>query len=240
MRIEDIQFFFINCKKDKFKYNLIISQWNECCKYFNQNIPIIRKDAVHFYDYSSPYYLESYQSQPSKIEGQISNFAVFKSHNNLWKHIIDNNIKYSLILEDDVIIPKTFLSDLQNILNDSNNQELLHSNWDILYFGILRMFAQKTYQYFHKIIPKKGYNNGLHSYLINLHSAKKLLKLTSSMGAINQIDILLRDNADDFNFYVYEKLLIKQDVENIESTRLGRFVKNELKQNFDEINIISN
>jgi len=237
MRINDIKFFYINCKKDQFKNNLIISQWKECCNHFGSNIPLTRRDAVHFWDYSSPYYLETYKSTKSKIDSQISNFAVFKSHTNLWKYILDNQIKYALILEDDVIIPKTFLSDLSNILNNEKNNTILQSNWDILYFGILRMFAKKSFPHFHKIIPKKGYNNGLHSYLINNESCKKLLNLITKTGAINQIDILLRDHADNFYFYVYEQLLIKQDVENIESTRLGRFVKNELKQYFNEINV---
>lgn len=239
MRIQDIHFFYINCQKDKFKNNLIISQWNECCIYFNNKIPLHRRDAVHYLDYSSPYYLECYQSEDSKIKGQISNFAVFKSHTNLWKHIYDKKIKYALIFEDDVIIPKTFLNDLQNILNNPQNQILFLTKWDILFFGILRMFAKQTNYQFHKVLNKKGYNNGLHCYLINHQSSQKLLKFIIEKGAINQIDILLRDNADYFNFYVYEKLLIKQDVNNLESTRLNRFVKNELKQNFDEINIIS-
>lgn len=239
MLIQEISFFYINCKNDKTKNNLILSQWKECCNYYEKNIQLHRRDAVHYYDYSYPYYLESFQSQSSKIDGQISNFAVFKSHTNLWKHIFDKKIKYAFILEDDVIIPKTFLSDLENILNEESNQQTINSKWDILYFGILRMYAQKTSSQFHKIIPKKGYNNGLHAYLINTNSTTKLLQLISSLGAINQIDILLRDNADNFQFYVYEKLLIKQDVDNIESTRLGRFVKDELKQNFNEINIIS-
>lgn len=238
MRVQDIHFFYINCKKDKFKNNLIINQWNECTNFFNNNIPLNRRDAVHYHDYAIPYYTECYQSSDSRIEGQISNFAVFKSHFNLWKHIHDKQIKYAIILEDDVIIPKTFLNDLQNILNNPQNDEILSSQWDILFFGILRMFAKQTNSQFHKIINKKGYNNGLHCYLINHQSCKKLIKFITEKGAINQIDILLRDNADDFNFYVYEKLLIKQDVNNLESTRLNRFVKNELKQHFDEINII--
>ena len=101
------------------------------------------------------------------------------------------------------------------------------------------MMAQKTKNPdFHRMLNKKGYNNGLHCYFMNLASTKKLLQLITQVGAVNQIDILLRDHAHVFNFFIYRELLVKQDVDHLESTRLGRFVKDELKQNFDEINLI--
>ena len=70
------------------------------------------------------------------------------------------------------------------------------------------------------------------------NSTKKLLRIITQVGAVNQIDILLRDHAHVYQFYIYKDLLIKQDVDNIESTRLGRFVKDDLKKNFDEINLV--
>lgn len=239
MRIQDINFFYINCKKDSFKNMLIQSQWDNCCLFFDQKIHLQRIDAIHFLDYCYPYYTEYNIPHNSKIKDQVSNIAVFKSHTNLWKHILDNKIKFSLIFEDDAIIPQTFLNDLQNILNDPFVQEF--NNWDILYLGILRLLAQKIpqSQNFLKMLPNKGYNNGLHCYILNLHSIPKLLKLITNEGASNQIDLLLRDNANKFNFFIYKDLLIKQDVDKLESTRLGRFVKEELKQTFNEINIIS-
>ena len=101
------------------------------------------------------------------------------------------------------------------------------------------MMAQKTKNInFHRMLNKKGYNNGLHCYMVNLDSIKKLLQLITKVGAINQIDILLRDQAHEFQFFIYKELLIKQDVDNLESTRLGRFVKEDLKKNFDEINLV--
>jgi len=237
MRIEDINFFYINCKIDSKKNSNILSQWEKCYKYFNKKINITRIDAVHFNDYSFPFFTESFQPEDSKIRNQISNIAVLKSHSNLWKKIWDNQFKYSFIFEDDVIIPETFLKDLENIIsrNDFIND---NNKWDILYFGILRMYCQKTiHPDFHKMLNKKGYNNGLHAYFIHNNSAGKLLSLVYSIGATTQIDIMLRDYSDKFNFYVYKDLLIKQDVDNFESTRLGRFVKDEYKMVFDEINV---
>ena len=137
-----------------------------------------------------------------------------------------------MILEDDVIIPENFLVELEEILENTPE------SWDILFFGILRMMAQKTKNPdFHRMMNKKGYNNGLHCYMVSRNSTKKLLELITQVGAINQIDILLRNHAHVFNFFIYKKLLVKQDVDHFESTRLGRFVKDELKQNFDEINL---
>ena len=235
MRIKEICFFYINCKKDQVKKDRMISQWAKCCENYGDNIPLIRRDAVHYLDYSAGYYISEYVMPEieSKIAGQISNIAVYKSHTNLWKYIFDNRLQYALVFEDDVTIPDNFLVDLDKILGN------IPENWDILFFGILRMMAQKTENpNFHRMLNKKGYNNGLHCYFVNLACTKKLLQLTTQVGAINQIDILLRDHAHVFNFFIYKDLLIKQDVDNIESTRLGRFVKDDLKQNFDEINLV--
>jgi GR25 family glycosyltransferase involved in LPS biosynthesis len=232
MRLKEINFFYINCKKDQIKNDRMINQWAKCCENYGDNLPLIRRDAVHYFDYSIGYYDSEYSAPEveSKISGQISNIAVYKSHTNLWKHIFDNRLQYALVFEDDVTIPENFLVELERILRNTPE------NWDILYFGILRMMAQKTKNSdFHRMLNKKGYNNGLHCYFMNLRSTKKLLKLITQVGAINQIDILLRDHAHVYNFFIYKELIVKQDVDHLESTRLGRFVKDELKKNFDEI-----
>ena len=235
MRLKEITFFYINCKKDHAKNERIIRQWAKCCENYGDNIPLIRRDAVHYLDYSVGYYDSEYVMPEfeSKIAGQISNIAVYKSHTNLWKHIWDNRLQYAVVFEDDVIIPENFLVELEGILENTPE------SWDILFFGILRMMAKKTANPdFHRILNKKGYNNGLHCYFVNLTSTGKLLELITRVGAINQIDILLRDHAREFRFYIYRELLVKQDVDNLESTRLGRFVKDDLKKNFDEINLV--
>ena len=235
MRLKEINFFYINCKKDKHKNERIVSQWTKCCENYEEKIHLIRRDAVHYLDYSIGYYDSEYTAPDikSKITGQISNIAVYKSHSNLWKYIFDNKIQYALIFEDDVIIPENFLVELEKILGNTPK------SWDILFFGILRMMAKKTENpNFYRMLNKKGYNNGLHCYMVNINSTKNLLRLITQVGAINQIDILLRDQAHEFNFFIYKELLIKQDVDHLESTRLGRFVKEDFKKNFDEINLV--
>ncbi len=236
MRVGDINFFYINCKSDENKNKNFLNQWKKCCDYYGSEIEIKRRNAVHYNDFSYPFFTEMFQPIDSKIKNQIPNFAVLKSHSNLWKHIWDNDLKYSFILEDDAIIPETFLKDLEEILNKNSFINDLKS-WDSLYFGILRMYAKKTSNpNFHRILNNKGYNNGLHAYLIHKQTAGKFLSLLATIGAENQIDILLRDYAHIFKLFVYKDLLIKQDVEKFESTRLGRFVKDEFKISFDEIN----
>jgi GR25 family glycosyltransferase involved in LPS biosynthesis len=236
MKLKEITFFYINCKKDQHKNESIKKQWLKCCENYGVNIQLLRRDAVYYQDYSFGYYDSEYSAPEieSKIAGQISNIAVYKSHTNLWKYIFDNKIQYAMIFEDDVIIPDNFLVKLDSILEDTPE------SWDILFFGILRMMAQKTKnKNFHRILNKKGYNNGLHCYMLNNQSINKLLKLITKIGPINQIDILLRDQSHIFEFFIYKELIIKQDVDHLESTRLGRFVKDYIKYNFDEINIIS-
>ena len=65
MRIEDINFFYINCKIDSIKNESIINQWNECWSILEDKIEIERRDAVHFRDYSYPYFTECFQPTDS-------------------------------------------------------------------------------------------------------------------------------------------------------------------------------
>jgi len=228
MKLNEISFFYINCSCDTEKDNNMKEQWNS-------DIPLVKFKGIHYLDINYSHLLEyGFTPENSKIKNQLTNYAVFNSHVELWKNIIDKEIPYAFIFEDDVKIPEDFFSKLENVL-DGDIPE-----FDILYFGILRMMAHETsFPNFHRVLPKKGYNNGLHAYLITFESAKKLLKLVSETGYLNQIDILLRDYAGQFNLYVYHELLIKQDVEKFQSTRLNRFVRDDLKATFDEVNVIS-
>lgn len=236
MRVDEIKFYYINCQTDINKKENMLKQWELCCQEYGAPVPLERRDAVHFFDYAYPYLTESFYCPESKIKNQVSNLAVLKSHFNLWKYIYDNDIKYAFIFEDDAIIPSHFLKTLEESLNNPLTQNT--SNWDAIYFGILRMNCQKTiYENFNRMLNLKGYNNGLHAYLIHKKTAEKFIFSVTHTGPENQIDIYLRDRADKYKFFVYKELLVKQDVENFESTRLGRYVKDEFKKTFDEITI---
>ena len=235
IKIEDINFIYLNCKKDKDRKTYFLKQWNDTCKDYGSNIKIDRFDAIHYDDLIFSHFNDYYDiPENSTIKEEPPNIAVFKSHQAIYKRIIDYNLKYAMIFEDDVIIPKDFLKNLEKIISDIPNQ------WDILFMGLLRPKVKKLENSnWLKLLPLKGYNNGFHAYLINQENIRKIYKCIIKNGLKNQIDIFFRDHANKFNFFVYKELLIKQNVNDFQSTRLDRFVRDELKKNFDEYNIVN-
>ena len=56
--------------------------------------------------------------------------ACAQSHINLWRHIINNNIDYALILEDDACFDNNWVNKLNNFFTDIKDDE-----WDSIYLN---------------------------------------------------------------------------------------------------------
>ena len=94
-------------------------------------------------------------------DGQIGCFA---SHYKIWKEIKIQHLKYTLVCEDDIIIPDNFMGKVSDILNkyDSDKNK---KDWEIITF--------------HKNMNIYPFNKFITSccYLINGNCIDKLLKL---------------------------------------------------------------
>ena len=83
------------------------------------------------------------------------------SHITLWQRIKEEKNKFTIIFEDDVIIPNNFNNKLKLYL------EQLPDNWDILFLGGNQIIGKKYSE--NLVIPDKSKfgNFGLFAYLIN-------------------------------------------------------------------------
>jgi GR25 family glycosyltransferase involved in LPS biosynthesis len=233
-KIENIRFYYLTCNSQDNRQNSIEEQW----KTVSDTVPLNRFNGTHYYDFGIDYLMECLNvTDTSRVAKHPPSLAVIKSHLALWKRIIDRRIPYTFIFEDDVKIPENFFETLNNIL-----QEGLPKKWDMLYFGILKLYGKKQNpeSKWIKIIKKTFHNNGFHGYLLSLKGARKLYKFYNLKTFEEQIDIFFRNYSDELNLYAYEENIIKQNFADFESIRLGRFVKTEIQKEFDDKIIFDN
>lgn len=125
----------------------------------------------------------------------------FLSHLALWKKIVNNGNKYTLILEDDAIINSDFLNHkkLQNLLNGLIEKTKV---FDFMYIGHLMERPGKLINSYNQniTIHDTVLSRGTHGYLISYNGAKKLIehnnKLLENKGTLYKkaIDEVILDN----------------------------------------------
>ena len=141
--------------------------------------------------------------------------------------------KYSLILEDDVIIPKNLPQTLYNL------QLHFPKKWDIIFLGGCNIHGKKYNEKF--IIPTN--NDGsrnlcLHAYLVNKQNIKKILDILKPLH--RPVDSQLREKFNQLKvFYLYPNL-INQNKELISNRRVldGLPQSNYWKEHHKDITII--
>lgn len=121
------------------------------------------------------------------------------SHIKIWEKAIKNNNKYTLVLEDDAIIPSNFNTILKNSI------ESLPKNWDLLSFNCSWCTAKK---YNNKLYKLKS-NICTLSYLISTKGIKKIFKLLKNKKFNKPIDVYLNNNFyNNNNCFITQKSYI--------------------------------
>jgi GR25 family glycosyltransferase involved in LPS biosynthesis len=111
-----------------------------------------------------------------------------KSHIKCWQYIVDKNLNYGVILEDDVQLVPNFKNEYEKVLNSANN-----SDWDIILLGCFMckykdndlitkalMTLRNPLDYeedINDLLYKPTTWGGTHAYVVSNNAAKKLLKL---------------------------------------------------------------
>ena len=196
-KIENTQFFYITCDKFRERQDSMESQW----KKVTDTIPLNKYIGTHYNDLGMHYLMECLNiSDNSRISSHPPSLAVIKSHLGLWKRIIDRKIPYSFIFEDDVRLPENLIEKVSNIFKED-----IPHQWDLLYFGILKLYGVKESQNtkWIRLIRKPFFNNGFHSYFLSLKGAKKLYSFFNQKTFEEQIDIFFRNNRYTFKFFFY-------------------------------------
>jgi GR25 family glycosyltransferase involved in LPS biosynthesis len=107
----------------------------------------------------------------------------FLSHMEIYKKLVqDNDVDYYIVFEDDVLIPKKCIHNIENYIANAPD------NWDILLLGTSMNVTIDNYVMYKKI---KSFW-GLHSYVIRKSGARKFLEEMKKQKYIHmQIDSMM-------------------------------------------------
>lgn len=123
------------------------------------------------------------------------------SHYNIWEKIINENIEYTLILEDDIILCDNFSQKLDNICSNILETE----NMDLLYLGRRPLNTNNETKINCNIIKVK-YSYGTHAYIVTNRCAQKLLNCNylQNLFPVDEFLSLLYDDTYPYNkFFKY-------------------------------------
>jgi glycosyl transferase family 25 len=94
--------------------------------------------------------------------------ACAQSHINIWRYIMDNNLQYALIFEDDACITKDFMTKIQQYWSDTNDD-----SFDIIY--LYASVKSSIYNTWTKVAKSPVW--GTVSYIISYSGASRLLHM---------------------------------------------------------------
>lgn len=125
----------------------------------------------------------------------------YLSHLSIYKNIIEKNMKYGIIFEDDAIIANDFYKRLLYGLN------VVPKNWDIFLLGVICLKCDVGKEY---INIKRFW--GTHGYIVNNQSAKKLLEyLDKPLSKQIDADMSLLIKKGIINVYAINPVIVVQD-----------------------------
>lgn len=122
------------------------------------------------------------------ININIGEIGCFLSHLNIWKYIIDNNIEYALILEDDTIFNTTFNFYMNYIMKNIH----LYKSYDLIKINNFRNINNKICLDDIMLTIDHIYNAS--SYIISKNGAKKIIELKPDENIIPVDDYLSQIN----------------------------------------------
>ncbi|XP_076004252.1 procollagen galactosyltransferase 1 [Genypterus blacodes] len=117
-----------------------------------------------------PGYKDPYHGRPL-TKGEL---GCFLSHYNIWKEIVDRDLRISLVIEDDLRFEVFFRRRLQTLLQEVTKHKL---DWDLIYIGRKRMqvdHPEKSVPNIHNLV-EADYSYWTLAYMLSLQGARKLL-----------------------------------------------------------------
>jgi GR25 family glycosyltransferase involved in LPS biosynthesis len=117
-------------------------------------------------------------------------FGCFISHYNAWKYIIDNNLPYLIVLEDDALLTKAFQKTIKEILEAAGNEYDFISLW---------AKNQTSYVRDNVIVRSKktqnsdGQFSNTAAMIYSNSGSKKMIKLFKKKGLYSNLDDMIYD-----------------------------------------------
>jgi GR25 family glycosyltransferase involved in LPS biosynthesis len=143
---------------------------------------------------------------PSRILKR-SEFSLCFKHLKIYEDIIANNIKTSLVLEDDVVLNENFIN------NFNLNISMTPRDWDFIFIGSgCDLHIDKELQKPGQVAYRKEHpaSKCTDSYIMKLSSATKIMSTLSSFTFPIDFELNYQMFKHDMNVYWWEPSVIRQ------------------------------
>jgi len=145
------------------------------------------------------YQKAGYLSQDFKLKLPGS-LGCMLSHITLWEKLEkDSACDIAFICEDDILLNKNFLKDLESIPWTD-----VPDNWDIIKLSYHKLNGEQISDTIVKpsLVTKPGTNSGTFCYLMKTSSAQTLKNILVPYNGHKSMDVILRANFKNFNPYL--------------------------------------
>ena len=140
----------------------------------------------------------------------------YLSHLKVWELIVEKNIDYALVFEDDVMLPSYTAERVVNYLRT------LPEDWDIVYFGSVK----------HEFSNVTGFDSLCkltnfwltHSSLVSNRGARKILESNLLLPIERQLDHALSRHTNFLNIYQANDIQTSQNTKNFKTTIQSRVI----------------
>lgn len=162
----------------------------------------------HFYVDPDPRLEYLVRTKNIKVNLSASEIAVALSHIKVWKKIVTEKVRYSLILEDDIYLDSDFAEIFENSWNELPVDSQNNKTFDILYLSYKEVDsgAERVSYSKHLFQPIRGYW-WLSGYVLSYEGAQKLL---SSLPVSGPVDLWLNLQFETLSAYLSCKSVISQ------------------------------
>lgn len=211
--------YFIHLKESKQRYQHMLHQ----C----QNKHCIRIDAIN--GKKDKLNIKNVKSKSLKK----TSIACFQSHIKALETFIKSPYTYGIIIEDDIIFEKDFEHKVKEVLD-----EIGKDGFDIIYFGGTRVCGEKYSKHLIKAKQiRPDCNAGAFAYMINKHSANRILERYQIDGIYKMYDHQLRDYFGDMKIFYTNPPLVKHNYD-LPSDRLHKHYQSNYIQSANKIHLL--
>lgn len=158
-------------------------------------------------------------------EGEV---ACYLSHYCLWQQVVEQNLPYLMVFEDDIWFSKT--------ANDFlNNPDWLPNDFDVTKLETMhcRVMINKgiNLRSEHKLCQIRSSHMGMAGYIVSQKGAKKLLAMTQQLGVDRPVDhimfeLLIKQKKSKV-YQISPALCIQDKIYNEHTTRFGSCLEEE-------------
>lgn len=154
--------------------------------------------------------------------------ACYLSHYCLWQQMIDNDMPYLMVFEDDIYFSKN----AKVLLNDL---DWLPNGFDVVKLETMydRVMIDKGAHLLseHRLCRMKSRHMGMAGYIISQAGAKKLVAITKSLGIDRPVDHIMFDDLIDQKksamYQVFPAICIQDKILDMQSERFASCLEQE-------------